>query len=95
MPSRTTQNSDASLYYITFTCYNWLPLFQLVNAYDIVYKWFNYLKAEKNIKTTAYVILPGHVHAIIDFSNTGKSINTNVSNGKRFIAYDLIKHLQQ
>jgi len=39
--------------------------------------------------------MPSHVHAIIAFSNTGKSINTIISNGKRFIAYDLIKRLQQ
>jgi len=35
--------------------------------------------------------MPSHVHAIIAFSNTDKSVNTVVSNGKRFIAYDLIK----
>jgi hypothetical protein len=39
--------------------------------------------------------MPSHVHAIIAFSNTGKSINGIVSNGKRFIAYDLITRLQQ
>jgi hypothetical protein len=39
--------------------------------------------------------MPGHVHTIIAFCNTGKSINTIVSKGKRFIAYDLIKRLQQ
>lgn len=26
--------SEASLFYITFTCYHWLPLFQLCQAYD-------------------------------------------------------------
>jgi hypothetical protein len=39
--------------------------------------------------------MANHVHAIIAFSNTGKSINTIVSNGKRFIAYDLIQRLQR
>ena len=39
--------------------------------------------------------MANHVHAIIAFSNTGKTINTIISNGKRFIAYDLIKRLQQ
>ena len=51
----------------------------------------------KNIIITSLVIssCQSHVHAIIAFSNTGKSINSIVSNGKRFIAYDLIKCLQQ
>ena len=39
--------------------------------------------------------MPSHVHAIIAFSNTGKSINAIVSNGKRFIAYDLVKRLKE
>jgi hypothetical protein len=39
--------------------------------------------------------MPSHVHAIIAFSNTGKTINGIVSNGKRFIAYDLVNRLQQ
>ena len=38
--------------------------------------------------------MPNHVHGIIAFSNTGKSINSIVSNGKRFIAYELVKCLQ-
>ena len=42
-----------------------------------------------------YVIMPHHVHTVIAFSNTSKSINTIVSNGKRFMAYDLVKRLQQ
>jgi hypothetical protein len=58
MSTRTTHDSEASLFYITFTCYQWLPLFQLCNGYDCVYKWFDYLKDKYNIKTTAYTIMP-------------------------------------
>jgi len=39
--------------------------------------------------------MPSHVHAIIAFGNTGKTINNIVSNGKRFIAYDLVNRLQK
>ncbi len=38
--------------------------------------------------------MPNHVHALIAFRNTGQSINTIVGNGKRFIAYEIIKRLQ-
>ena len=34
-----------------------------------------------------------HVHAVIGFSNPGKTTNNIMSNRKRFIAYDLIKRL--
>ena len=39
--------------------------------------------------------MPSHVHAVIAFSNTDKTINSVISNGKRFIAYDLVNRLQQ
>lgn len=39
--------------------------------------------------------MPNHVHAVIAFSNTGKCINTIVGNGKRFMAYELVKRLKQ
>jgi hypothetical protein len=42
-----------------------------------------------------YVIMPNHFHAIIGFSKAEKSIHTIVSNGKGFIAYELVKRLQE
>lgn len=66
----------------------------MCDAYDAVYNWFNNLK-EQGHYIIGYVIMPSHVHAIVAFSNTGKNINSTVSNGKRFIAYDLIKRLKE
>jgi hypothetical protein len=98
MPARKAITEKEGVYFITFTCTNWLPLFKNCNAYVAVYTWFNHFKEEGH-----YIIgyvpiaigMPNHVHAIIAFSNTGKSINTVVSNGKRFIAYDLVKRLKE
>jgi REP element-mobilizing transposase RayT len=39
--------------------------------------------------------MPNHIHALIAFRNTGQPINTIVGNGKRFIAYEIIKRLTQ
>ena len=98
MPVRKAIPGKHGVYFMTFTCTNWLSLFKLCNAYDAVYKWFDSLKEPGH-----YIIgyapaafgVPGHVHAIIAFSNTGKTINSIVSNGKRFIAYDLIMKLTE
>ena len=30
------------IYFITFTCYKWMPLIELTNSYDLVYNWFDY-----------------------------------------------------
>ncbi len=93
MPVRRTISATEGVYFITFTCTNWISLFSLCNAYDVVYKWFDYLKEQKHY-IIGYVIMPNHVHAVIAFSNQGKSINMMVSNGKRFIAYELVERLK-
>ena len=94
MPVRKAITETEGVYFVTFTCTNWLPLFKICDAYSTVYNWFNRLK-EQGHYIIGYVIMPSHVHAIIAFSNTGKSINTTVSNGKRFIAYELINRLKE
>ncbi len=93
MPVRRAIADKDGVYFITFTCTNWLPLFKLCNAYDIVYKWFDHLRRNKHY-IIGYVIMPEHVHAMIAFSDTGKSINSIVANGKRFMAYELVKRFQ-
>ncbi len=82
------------IYFITITCYDWLPLIQITNTYDAVYKWFNYLK-QKGHYITGYVIMPNHLHALIAFSNSGKNINKIIGNGKRFLAYEIVKRLKE
>ncbi len=88
-------SEDAPLYFVTFTCYEWLPLFQITNGYDLVYKWFRYLKETKNIQVTAYVIMPNHLYPILFFPLPNFSLNTIISNGKRFMVYEIIKRLRQ
>lgn len=60
----------------------------------MVYKWFYNLKEKKNIKTTAYVIMPNHLHCILFFPTADFPLNKIISNAKRFIAYEIIKRLQ-
>jgi REP element-mobilizing transposase RayT len=81
------------IYFITFTCFNWLHLLKLANSYDLVYKWFDYLE-KRQIPVLGYVIMPNHVHLLLRYSNTAQSLNTIVGNGKRFIGYELVKRLE-
>ena len=39
--------------------------------------------------------MPNHLHVLIDFSVSAKSINKIVSNGKRFIAYTIVEKLKE
>lgn len=84
---------ESGLQYITFTNFKWLPLIQMTNGYDLVYRWFDNLSA-KGHHVCGYVIMPNHIHTIIAFNNPNQSLNTIVGNGKRFIAYDIVKRLQ-
>lgn len=86
------RKDNHGFYFITFTCQNWLPLFEITNGYDLIYKWFDYLKT-KNHYINGYVIMPNHLHALIALKNSEKSINAIVSNAKRFMAYEIVKRL--
>lgn len=94
MPVRKDIPYCEGLLFITFTCYKWQQLIDQTNSYDLVYGWFDYLK-KQNHRIAGYVIMPNHLHALIDFSATAKKINTIIGDGKRFMAYEIIKRLQK
>lgn len=94
MPVKRKITESEGVFFITFTCFQWMPLIEQTNSYDMVYKWFDHLILNGHY-INGYVIMPNHVHALIAFRNTGKSINSIVGNGKRFIAYEIIKRLEQ
>ena len=75
-----------------------MPLIDKVDGYNIVYKWFDYLKSQGHFINAFVPIaigMPNHVHAVISFIETGQSINNIIGNGKRFMAYDIIKRLKE
>jgi hypothetical protein len=46
-------------FFITFTCYNWLPLIEITDSYNIVYTWFDHLTQQGHY-ITGYTIMPNH-----------------------------------
>jgi len=93
MPVKRTIPYYSGMFFITFTCHEWIPLIEKVAGYDLLYGWFDHLK-KKGHFINGYVIMPNHVHALISFINTKQSINTIVGNGKRFMAYKMIERLE-
>ena len=87
-------DDSTTMYFCTFTCYQWLPLFQEVNGYDMVYNWFDHLKKDEQ-HPVAFVIMPNHLHVILYFPNAGFDLNEIIGNAKRFMAYEIIKCLKQ
>ena len=92
MSIKLTQPESIQTYFCTFTCKNWLNLFEITNLYDEIYKWFNIL-INKGNEIEGFVIMPNHLHLLI-FVNENENINLLLANGKRFLAYEIIKRLQ-
>ena len=93
MSTRTSIPYNHGIFYITITNYKWISLFDITKSYDLVYKWFDYLM-DNGHYVIGYIIMPNHLHVIIGFRNTGKSINTIIGNAKRFLAYGIIERLK-
>ncbi len=94
MATHTTQHEKGVPYFCTFTCRYWIPLFEMTDTYDDIYKWFYYLH-ERGTYILAYVIIPNHLHLILYLSERGPILNKAVGNGKRFLAYAIVKELQR
>lgn len=89
------KHSDVySTYFITFTCAEWIPLFDLTKSYDMVYDWFSILKTKYNADVLSYVIMPNHLHLIAHFHNESFDLNNVIGNGKRFMAYEIVNRLE-
>ncbi|MBX2938982.1 MAG: hypothetical protein KF880_02790 [Ferruginibacter sp.] len=93
MSVHTVVNKEG-IYFITFTCYKWLPLIEASGGYDIVYNFFQVM-TRKGHTLLAYVIMPNHLHFIMHYKSDGETLNTVIGNGKRFMAYEMIKRLQE
>lgn len=92
MSIKLTQPEDVQTYFCTFTCLNWLHLFQLTNMYDELYKWFNILITRGN-RIEGFVIMPNHLHLLL-FVGKNENVNKLLGNGKRFLAYEIINRLE-
>ena len=68
-----------------------MHLFSLTNLYDVIYKWFNIL-INKGNELEVFVSMPNHLHLLI-YVNENENINKLLANGKRFLAYEIVKRL--
>ena len=93
MPVKTPHQVPNELYFCTFTCYGWINLFEITHSYDLVYKWFT-IALGKGYRTCAFVIMPNHLHFIMATPLAKADLNTLVSNGKRFMAYEIVARLK-
>jgi REP element-mobilizing transposase RayT len=94
MSIKLTQSEKEQTYSCTFTCLDWLNLFEITDLYDEIYKWFNIL-IQDNHQICGFVIMPNHLHMLIHLAEDKNTINTILGNGKRFLAYEVVKRLEE
>jgi REP element-mobilizing transposase RayT len=93
MAIKLSQSEKRQTYFCTFTCVDWLPLFEITKLHDTIYNWFNLLISKQH-QISGFVIMPNHIHLLIYVSEGKSTINSILGNGKRFLAYEIVKRLE-
>jgi len=88
-------NLPNELYFVTFTIAGWKHIF-INNRYcNLIYKWFDYLRSDYENQIYGYVIMPNHVHILIQLSEKSPLLPKLIQNAKRFLAYDIVRLLKE
>ncbi|MDQ3194511.1 MAG: hypothetical protein M3P82_05880 [Bacteroidota bacterium] len=90
MSVRKLQPGNDTFYYITFTCFQWISLFEITNFYNYIYRCFDILRSKK-VYNSGYVIMPNHLHLLVFTDNTEEVIY-NLIGETRFMAFIKILH---
>ena len=46
MPVKRKITEPDGVYFITFTCFQWMSLIEQTDSYEVIYKWFDRLKSK-------------------------------------------------
>ncbi len=55
--TKKLHTNSKTFYFITFTCFKWIPLFEITQLYDFIYEWFKILTFKK-VYLIGFVIMP-------------------------------------
>lgn len=95
MAVKTKQPNLNTVYFCTFTCLKWLPLFEQTQAYDAIYKWFDYMLEKYENRVVGYVTMPNHLHVLLYLTDKSPAVNRLIGNGKRFLSYEIVRRLEK
>jgi putative transposase len=84
---------DGSLFYVTFTVVDWLPVFVSADACRIVTDSFTYCHRHKGLRINAYVILPTHLHAIVFHETfTARALELTLTDFRKFTGRQMAEY---
>jgi putative transposase len=89
-------HADASVYYITYSVVDWLPVFISGAAYSIVADSLNFCHERKGLRINAYVIMPTHIHAIVfDHDYNASRLESTLTDFRKFTGRSLSDYCAQ
>ncbi len=88
---RITEN--ASIYFVTFTIVDWLPVFIEEQTCKIVTDSLNFCVRNKSLRVNAYVIMPNHLHAVVfDGEFQSERLKHTLDDFRKFTGRQLADH---
>lgn len=87
--------ANNEIYFITFTILDWKHIFINEKYCSLACKWFDYTREKYGNKIYGYAIMPNHLHCIVRLSATAPDVSKLIQNGKRFLAYGIVKQLEE
>ena len=90
MRSRYHAHQSERAYFVTSTVVQWLPVFTTAPRCDILVAAFEYCRAHKDLRISAWVILDNHFHAIV----SAPDVTRVMADFKRHTARRIIEQLK-
>lgn len=82
---------DASVYFVTFSVVEWLPIFVTQAPCQIICDSFRYCHIHKQLRINAYVVMPTHMHAIVfDAGWDSTRLNQTLTDFRKFTGRQLV-----
>ncbi len=88
--------SDSSVYFVTFSIVQWLPVSVSESACKIVTDSLNFCHHKKGLRINAYVIMPTHFHAILFHESfDAHQLEKVVTDFRKFTGRQLCDHCER
>jgi REP element-mobilizing transposase RayT len=83
-------HADGAVFFVTFSVVDWLPVFVSEAPCKILIESINFCHFRKGLRTSAYVIMPTHIHAIF-FHETfeAKALEATLQDLRKFTGKQL------
>jgi hypothetical protein len=84
---------DASIYFLTYTVVDWLPVFVTEKTCQIITESLCFCHSKKHLRINAYVIMPTHLHLIVfDADHNSQRLECTLADFRKFTGRQLSEY---